>query len=166
VKIELNRDWTEFLSALIAHRVKFVLVGGHAVAGHGQPRLTEDLDVFVEPAPGNARRLHEALVDFGFGDVAPAVEELARKDRVFMLGRKPWRIDVLTGIDGVSFREAWASRVEAEFVASPLYVIGRAALLKNKRAAGRKKDLLDVALLEESSAPRARGARRARRRSS
>ena len=166
VKIELNRDWTEFLCALIVHRVRFVLVGGHAVAGHGQPRLTEGLDVFVEPAPGNARRLREALVDFGFGDVAPAVEELARKDRVFMLGRKPWRIDVLTGIDGVSFREAWASRVEAEFVASPLYVIGRAALLKNKRAAGRKKDLLDVALLEESSAPRARGARRARRRSS
>jgi hypothetical protein len=62
-------------------------------------------------------------VAFGFGGVTPAVEELARKDRVFMLGRKPWRIDVLTGIDGVSFREAWAGRVEAEFVASPLLVV-------------------------------------------
>ena len=118
VKIELNRDWTEFLSALIAHRVRFVLVGGHAVAGHGQPRLTEDLDVFIDPTLANARRLRDALVAFGFGAVAPAVEELARRDRVFMLGRKPWRIDVLTGIDGVSFREAWAGRVEAEFVAA------------------------------------------------
>jgi hypothetical protein len=159
VKIELNRDWTEFLSALIAHRVRFVLVGGHAVAGHGQPRLTEDLDVFVDPTPANGRRLHDALVAFGFGAVAPPAEELARKDRVFMLGRKPWRIDVLTGIDGVSFREAWAGRVEAEFVSSPLFVIGRAALLKNKRAAGRTKDLLDVALLEESKPRRGRARR-------
>jgi len=162
VKIELNRDWTEFLSALIAHRVRFVLVGGHAVAGHGQPRLTEDLDVFVDPTPANARRLRQALVAFGFGAVSPAVEELARKDRIFMLGRKPWRIDILTGIDGVSFREAWASRVEAEFVVAPLFVIGRGALLKNKRAAGRTKDLLDVALLEESKAPPKRRARKAR----
>jgi hypothetical protein len=163
VKIELNRDWTEFLCALIARRVRFVLVGGHAVAGHGQPRMTEDLDVFVEPTLANARRLRDALVAFGFGAVTPSVEELARKDRVFMLGRKPWRIDVLMGIDGVSFREAWASRVEAEFVSSPLFVIGRAALLKNKRAAGRTKDLLDVALMEEGKPSRGRGTRRARR---
>jgi hypothetical protein len=72
VKIELSRRWTEFLSALVARRVRFLLVGGHAVAGHGEPRLSEDLDVFVEPTAANARRLREALVDFGFGKVAPA----------------------------------------------------------------------------------------------
>lgn len=153
MKIELNRDWSAFLSALIARRVRFVLVGGHAVAGHGEPRLTEDLDVFVEPSPKNAARLREALVDFGFGDVAPVVAALAEIDKVFMLGRKPWRIDVLTGIDGVTFAEAWASRVEAEFASKPLFVIGRAALVKNKRAAGRPKDLADVAAL---TAPRRR----------
>ena len=147
MKIELNRDWSEFLSALIAHHVKFVLVGGHAVAGHGEPRLTEDLDVFVEPTVPNARRLREALVAFGFGAVAPTVDELAVADKIFMLGRKPWRIDILTGIDGVSFAEAWAGRVEADFVQKPLFVIGRAALIKNKRAAGRPKDLADVAAL-------------------
>jgi hypothetical protein len=160
VKIELNRDWTEFLSLLISHRVRFVLVGGHAVAGHGQPRLTEDLDVFVEPTLANARRLRKALVAFGFGDVAPPPEELAHEGRVFMLGQKPWRIDVLTGIDGVSFDEAWAGRVEAQFVSKPLFVIGRAALLKNKRAAGRAKDLADVESLEERKPPRRRGKRR------
>jgi hypothetical protein len=159
VKIELNSDWTEFLSALIARRVRFLIVGGHAVAGHGEPRLTEDLDVFVDPTLANARRLRDALVDFGFDAVAPPAVELAKADRVFMLGRKPWRIDILTGIDGVTFREAWAGRVEAEFVLAPLFVIGRNALITNKRAAARDKDLLDVALLErhQVSSPRGPG---------
>ena len=166
MKIELNRDWTEFLCALIARRVRFVLVGGHAVAGHGEPRLTEDLDVFVDRDPENAKRLRSALVDFGFGSVAPQPEELSRPHKVFMLGRKPWRIDILTSIDGVSFKEAWLSRVEAQFEATPLYVIGRAMLIKNKRAAGRDKDLRDVALLEAHApepAKRPRTARKPRR---
>jgi hypothetical protein len=163
VKINFNRDWTEFLSALIAHRVRFVLVGGHAVAGHGEPRLTEDLDVFVAPALANARRLREALVAFGFGAVAPPAEELAVPDRIFMLGRKPWRIDVLTGIDGVTFDEAWASRIEADFVVSPLYVIGRTALIANKRAAGRDKDLLDLTLLERGGPRKVRKTSRGKR---
>lgn len=148
MKIDLNRDWSEFLCALIARRVRFVMIGGHAVAAHGEPRLTEDLDVFVEPTLANARRLRDALIDFGFGTATPSPAVLAMPDKVFMLGHKPWRIDILTGIDGVSFREAWAGRVKAEFVATPLFVIGRHALIKNKRAAGRDKDLLDVAQLE------------------
>lgn len=148
MRVDLNQDWTEFLSALIAHRVRFVLVGGHAVAGHAEPRFTEDLDVFVEPSLTNGKRLRAALIAFGFGEAAPPPGVLATPDKVFMLGRKPTRIDILTGIDGVSFAEAWDGRVEAEFVSSPLYVIGRDQLLANKRAAGRAKDLLDVAALE------------------
>ena len=131
MKVELSQDWSAFLSALIGRRVRFVLVGGLAVAGHCEPRLTEDVDVFVEPGVTNARRLRAALGDFGFGAVAPPVEELARPDKVFMLGQKPYRIDILTGIDGVSFAEAWAGRVEATFEPSPLYVIGREALIAN-----------------------------------
>jgi hypothetical protein len=98
VKIELNPDWSEFLCALIGRRVRFVLVGGHAVAGHAEPRFTEDLDVFVEPSAANARRLREALVDFGFGTVAPSIKALAERDKVFMLGRKPKRIDILLDV--------------------------------------------------------------------
>ncbi len=162
VKIELNRDWTEFLCVLIARRVRFLVIGGHAVAGHGEPRLTEDLDVFVDRNAQNAQRLHEALVDFGFGGVAPQPKELARPHKVFMLGRKPWRIDILTSIDGVSFKEAWASRVSAQFVATPLYVIGREMLIKNKRAAAREKDLGDVALLEAHAPPLTKRRRSAR----
>jgi hypothetical protein len=147
VKIELTKDWREFLSLLIAHQVKFVLVGGHAVAGHAEARLTEDLDVFVEPSQANAKRLRAALTDFGFGAVAPPVAELAGADKIFMLGEKPYRIDILTGVDGVSFRDAWATKVEADFDPKPLFVIGRDALIANKQAAGRPKDLLDLALL-------------------
>jgi hypothetical protein len=164
MRVELNRDWSEFLCALISRRVRFVLVGGHAVAAHGEPRLTEDLDVLVEPVLANAHRLHKALVDFGFGEVAPPAEELATPDRIFMLGRKPWRIDILTGIDGVTFDEVWEGRVEAAFVASPLYIIGRKALIANKRAAGRDKDLLDVALLERDARPRRSKRRHAKKR--
>lgn len=163
MKIELNRDWSEFLSALIARRVRFLLIGGHAVAGHGQPRLTEDLDVFVEPTLVNAKRLRSALADFGFEAVAPAPEELSMPDKVFMLGRKPWRIDILTGIAGVSFDEAWETRVEADFVRRPLFVIGQDALIRNKLAAGRPKDLLDVELMRAASDPKARTARRSTR---
>lgn len=140
VKIDLHQSWTEFLSALIAHRVRFVLVGGHAMASHAEPRFTDDLDVFVEPSLANGERLRAALVTIGF-------------DAASVVGRKPNRIDILTGIDGVTFAEAWEGRVEAEFAASPLYVIGRGELLANKRAAGRAKDLLDVAALERVSVP-------------
>ena len=157
MKLALSPDWTEFLSALISHRVKFVLVGGHTVAAHGEPRLTEDLDVFVEAAERNAARLREALIDLGFGGVAPRAAALAVAGKVWMLGRKPYRIDILTGISGVTFKEAWASRVELQFEKKPLFVIGREALLRNKVASGREKDLRDVALLAEAAArPRRR----------
>ena len=148
MKIQLNPDWTEFLSLLISKRVRFVLVGGHAVAAHGEPRLTEDLDIFVEPTLANAARLREALLAFGFGGDTPTAKALAVPGKILMLGRKPWRIDVLTKIDGVTFARAWRGRVETEFHPAPLCIIGRKDLIANKRASGRNKDLRDVAMLE------------------
>ena len=124
MKIEIGRDWSEFLRLLISHRVRFVLVGGHAVAGHGEPRLTEDLDIFVDVSVANAKRLRRVLLDFGFGESAPSIEELAQPGKIWMLGRKPWRIDLLTEIDGVTFRDVWRSHVAVAFGSSPLPVIG------------------------------------------
>lgn len=149
MKIEIGRDWSEFLRLMISNHVRFVLVGGHAVAGHGEPRLTEDLDILFEPTAKNAARLLAALEQFGFGDMLPDAESLVEPGRIWMLGRKPWRIDLLTEIDGVSFNEVWKGRVRADFDPEPLPVIGLAQLLKNKRASGRPKDLADVARLEE-----------------
>ncbi len=151
MKIEFGPDWSEFLNLLISHRVRFVLVGGHAVAGHGEPRLTEDLDVFVDTSSANAQRLRKALMEFGFGDATPETDELAAPGKIWMLGRKPWRIDILTSIDGVTFDAAWRGRVRAAFGTSTLPVIGLKELLRNKRASGRPKDLADAARLEELS---------------
>jgi hypothetical protein len=151
VRIELNPDWSEFLRLLVSHHVKFVVVGGHAVAGHGEPRLTEDLDVFVEVSTDNARRLRSVLVEFGLGDAVPTQEALLERGKIWMIGRKPRRIDILTEIDGVSFEECWEGRTEAEFEPQPLPVIGRAELIRNKRASGRAKDLGDLERLEAAS---------------
>ncbi len=144
MRLELNPDWNEFLRLLLSQRVKFLLVGGHAVAGHGEPRFTEDLDVFVDVSAENARALREVLVRFGFGEAAPTEAELQELGRIWMIGRKPMRIDILTEIDGVSFEECWSGRAEAEFSGGVLPLIGREHLLKNKRASGRTKDLADV----------------------
>ena len=160
--VDLYEDWTAFLSLLIDHRVRFVLVGGHAVAAHARPRHTEDLDVFVEPTLANARRIRAALAAFGFGSVLPTAKELSTPNKVFMLGRRPYRIDVITAIDGVSFRRAWSSRIQVKLAPGKVPVIGRDALVANKKAAGRPKDLHDLALLEEH-APRAESRRESRK---
>jgi predicted nucleotidyltransferase len=151
----LYKDWSEFLELLTRHRVRFVIVGGHAVAVHARPRYTEDLDVFVEPTPANARRLRAALAEFGFGDGAPPTELLATPRKVLMIGRKPYRIDVLTGIDGVTFAAAWQERVSTPVAHGSVFVIGKRALVANKKAAGRPKDLADLAMLAEEG-PRGR----------
>jgi hypothetical protein len=96
------------------------------------------------------------LLAFGFGASLPSVRELAVPGKIWMLGRKPWRIDVLTQISGVTFARAWGGRVEAEFMPRPLFVIGRRELIANKRASGRDKDLRDVAMLQALSSPRPR----------
>jgi len=148
---DLTPDWREFLSLLISHRVKFVVVGGHAVAVHARARTTEDLDVFVEPTLANGRRLRGVLVDFGFGEAAPDAKVLATPGKVFMIGVVPFRIDVITRISGVSFARAWSSRVRVDTEIGKVPFVGRAALIANKRASGRPKDLADLALLGASA---------------
>jgi hypothetical protein len=160
----LPKDWSEFLSLLMSHGVRFVVVGGHAVAVHGHPRFTEDLDVFVEPNMTNASSLREVLSEFGFGNSAPSTELLAEPERVFMIGVKPLRIDILTAISGVSFDEAWKGRLLVSTKAGRVPFIGLTALLKNKKASARTKDRGDIEELVElmkikpvSAKPRGRG---------
>jgi hypothetical protein len=150
VKLALDPDWHAFLCALIDHRVRFLVVGSVALAAHAEPRFTKDLDVLVEPTIANARRLHAALVDFGFGAVVPAPLELAKSGPKWMLGRAPKRIDILTQIDGVAFRGAWARRVHARLdQRRRVPIIGREDLLAAKLAAGRLQDLSDAAAIRE-----------------
>lgn len=155
--VDLGDDWREFLSLLISHRVRFVVIGGHAVAAHAKPRFTKDLDVFVDPTPANAKRLLAALEEFGFGNVGLTAADLATPDKVVMLGVAPQRIDILTGITAVRFAEAWRTRIRVRTSAGTLPVLSRALLARNKRAAGRPQDIADLAALMSMGRSRRRG---------
>jgi hypothetical protein len=133
---------------LNAQSVKALIVGGYAVAFHAKPRFTKDIDLLVEPNPDNAQRLLRALSDFGFGAVDLAVDDFTTPGRVVQLGIAPNRVDLMTAIDGVSFADAWTGRVSGRFGAVPVFYIGKAELVRNKRATGRAQDLADVEALE------------------
>lgn len=147
---DLNDDFRDLLQCLRDANADFVIVGAHALAAHGLPRATGDLDVLVRPTPSNAARVFSALAEFGAPLAAHGVTEadFCTLDTVYQIGLPPRRIDILTAISGVSFEEAWSSRIEVHVLGAPLAFLGRDALIANKRAAGRPKDLADVLALE------------------
>ena len=140
----MNPDFVDLLRAFIARDVRFLIVGAYALALHGRPRATGDLDVWVDATPENAARVVAALADFGapMGDVEAA--EFAQPGIVFQMGVVPGRIDVLTALSGITFGEAWPSRVRHAFGDVEADFIGRDAFIRNKRATGRTKDLGDI----------------------
>lgn len=144
MKVDLAKDFRDLLRAFVDHEVRFLVVGAYALAVHGRPRATGDLDVWVEPSPMNADRVLAALREFGAPLHDLTRDDLARPGVVFQIGLPPLRIDVLTQISGVEFREAWPRRSEADFEGVGVGVIGREDFLANKRASGRTQDLADV----------------------
>jgi hypothetical protein len=144
----VNRDFAEMLSALSAEGADYLVVGAYALAAHGFPRATGDLDLWVRPTRDNARRVLRALATFGapVGDLAE--EDLARPGTVFQIGVAPNRIDLMTSVDGVEFDEAWDARTTHRFGGRETAVLARAHLLKNKRATDRPRDRLDAEWLE------------------
>ena len=154
--MQIDRDFSEFVESFVAHDVRFLVVGGYALAAHGLPRATGDFDAWVWIDPANAARIVAALDDFGFGSVGLSADDFLRPDFVVQLGFPPLRIDIITGIDGVEFDRAWNRRLTVDAGGIALPVISREDLIDNKRAAARPQDLVDVAkLLEDESAPRA-----------
>ncbi len=143
----LNRDFKEFAELLRAHGVEYLLVGGYALAAHGHPRYTGDIDFWIAPEPANVERLLVALAAFGFGSLGLRPEDFGG-DSVIQLGRPPNRIDLLTRIDGVSFAECWPRRLQVVLEGSELQLIGLEDFKTNKRASGRLKDLADLEALE------------------
>lgn len=160
--MKLPPDWSELIGLLGSHRVRFLVVGAHALAVHGRPRATGDLDIWVEPTPANAKRVGAVLKAFGFPALARQARRFAEPDRMATLGREPLRIDLLTSITGVTFKKAWRGRVRVQLDGHEVGFLGLKDLVENKRAAGRPKDLLDVALIEEMgpATPRAKRGRR------
>jgi hypothetical protein len=144
----MNPDFVDLLRAFVEHDVRFLVVGAYALAHHGRPRATGDLDVWVDATPENAPRVMRALAAFGapMGDLADA--DFAAPRIVYQLGVPPGRIDILTQLTGITFAEAWPGRVPGAFGDLTVDFIGRDAFIRNKRATGRARDLADIEDLE------------------
>ncbi|HYM60445.1 MAG TPA: hypothetical protein VEZ11_06085 [Thermoanaerobaculia bacterium] len=147
----MNRDYLEMLDALFAAGAEFLVVGAHALAVHGRPRATGDLDLWIRSTPENAARVWQALLLFGAPLDELQLHDLYTPGVVFQIGRAPNRIDLLTSITGVDFDDAWRARVQANVEGRSIPVLGREQLIANKRAVGRLRDLADVEDLERNT---------------
>jgi len=145
----LNQDFREFIQSLNDSQVRYLVVGGYAVALHGHPRYTKDLDLWIEMDPGNATKMVKALEQFGFGSLGLHETDFLAPDQIIQLGYPPNRIDLLTTVPGVEFAECYASRVEIEIEGVKANFIDLDNLKKNKKASGRLQDLADLENLED-----------------
>lgn len=142
--MELNPDFKEFLQSLNENDVRYLVVGGYAVAFHGHPRYTKDIDIWIDLDEQNARKVVKALVDFGFSSLNLTPTDFLEPDNVIQLGYPPRRIDLLIGLEGAAFEECYSARLEAEMEGIRVCFIDRENLARLKRAAGRPQDLADL----------------------
>ena len=142
--MNLEEDLREFIELLNALEVRYIVVGAFAVAYHGHPRYTGDIDLFIERSLENARKIENAIEQFGFGDLGLSAEDFLKEDQVIQLGIAPNRIDLLTFLTAVSFEEAWSERQQAELGDLSVPIISKELLKRNKAATGRSQDLADL----------------------
>lgn len=148
---KLNQDFLEFIKLLESNQVQYLIVGGYAVGIYGFPRYTGDIDFFVAVREDNAAKLLAVFDQFGFGGIGLKVDDFLQENFVIEIGREPQKIQVLTGIDGVSFEECYNRRLVVDYDGQKMKYIGLDDLLKNKRASGRAKDLIDVQELSDGN---------------
>jgi hypothetical protein len=151
VAMERDPDFNEFLRLFLAHEVRFLVVGGYAVAVHGLPRATGDLDAWIWIDEQNATRLLAALIEFG--SLGLSLSDFNKPDSIVQLGYPPHRIDIITEVDGISFEDAWSRRIAVLVDGMSVPFIGRDDLIANKTAAARPQDLADVARLSGANPP-------------
>ena len=145
----LSKDWREFLELLNSRGVDYVIIGAQSLAFHGRrPRYTGDLEILVRSTPQNARILVDLLNQFGFARSGFKQTDFLEPEQMVQLGRAPNRIDLLTSISGVTTDEAFATKVSAILNGIPVFILGKDALIRNKRAVGRPQDLADLETLE------------------
>lgn len=144
----LSKDFSEFLRLLNNNNIRYLVVGGYAVAFHGYPRYTRDIDVWVQRSPQNAKKMLKVLEQFGFGSLDIKKEDFMVTNRVIQLGYPPNRIDLITSLTGLDFVECYQARVTADIHGEKINFIDVDNLCKNKRASGRPQDLADLENLE------------------
>jgi predicted nucleotidyltransferase len=149
--VKLQRDLREFVESLNDHGVEFLIVGGYAVAFHGYPRFTGDIDLFIRPSNDNARRVINVLDAFGFGSAGVTEADLTTPGKVVQLGAPPSRIDLLSSVKSLTFEHAWAERVPATLDGLGVAFVSKAHLIRNRAALSRPKDVADVAKLRDIS---------------
>ncbi len=147
--MEVQPDFKELLALFNSHGVEYIIVGGYALAFHGAPRFTADLDIFVKPDLENSQKILTALAAFGFGSLGLSQEDFVKPERVIQLGVPPVRLDLLTSLTGVTWKEASQGKVPGRYGDVTVYFIGRQQLITNKRTLGRKRDLADLESLGE-----------------
>jgi len=146
----LGKDLHDFIRLCLKHDVRFLVVGGYAVAAHGHPRLTKDLDVWIWADPDNALQMVKVMDDFGFESLGLTQQDFSEEGQVLQLGMPPNRIDILTSVSGGDFETCWNRRVEIVLDSLEVPFIGLDDLVKNKLATGRTQDIADVEGLRRS----------------
>lgn len=140
----LSRDFKEFVELLIKNKAEYLVVGGYAVAIHGYPRYTGDLDIWLNPTPENAKSILRAVNEFGFSSFNLTESDFTKPGNVIQLGYPPLRIDLLTEVDGVTFEECFINRKEVQIDNLVVNFIGYEDLIKNKKESGRLRDIDDI----------------------
>ncbi|HVO65976.1 MAG TPA: DUF6036 family nucleotidyltransferase [Syntrophales bacterium] len=144
----LNRDFKEFIRSLNDNHVRYLVVGGYAVAFHGHPRYTKDIDIWIEMTQANAEKAIKSLAQFGFGSLGLKEEDFLIPDQTIQLGYPPSRIDLINTLSGVDFATCYSSRVQIEIEGTQVNFIDLENLKKNKQASGRLQDLADIESLK------------------
>ena len=140
----LNQDFKEFFQLLNENKVQYLIVGGYAVAYHGYPRYTKDIDIWLLIDPDNAQKVVKTLLDFGFGSLGLKESDFLEDDTMIQLGYAPNRIDLIMGLSGVNFEACFATKIEVDVDGVKLFFIDLENLKKAKKAAGRIQDLADI----------------------
>jgi predicted nucleotidyltransferase len=148
--MKVQKDYEEFLELLNRSNVKYVIVGSYALAYHAKPRYTKDMDIFIEPTVENATAILQAIKDFGFPEINLTSEDIIEEDKMVQLGYEPVRIDILSSLSGCTFSEVWNNRIKGKYGDTEVYFIRKDDLIKNKRASGRKQDIVDIDLLKNT----------------
>jgi len=145
--LDINQDFKDLLALFNEQEVDYIIVGGYALAFHGAPRFTGDIDLWIRPTEENAEHILQALKMFGFGSLGIDSEDLTRDDQVIQLGYPPARVDLMTTVDGISFDSSFSNSVETHYGDITVKMISKDDLITNKRAIGRHKDFADIEAL-------------------